>query len=125
MKKLCRLSRSHRKGSVTLELITIIPLVVLMCLVVWQFVVAGMAVSETQSMLKDTVRYAALTGDEKKAKKKGQDSFSKSNHYYLHSLNVKIEKGKAKATAKTKIKFVFFSLPPFTYESKAQAPVID
>ena len=45
----------NKKGSVTMEFVMIIPLLLIMILFIAQFFVAGMAVVETEVTLRDTV----------------------------------------------------------------------
>lgn len=123
--RLMRLIPKGRKGAATLEFVTVLPLVILMCLVVWQLVVAGMAVLEAQSVLKKGVRLAASSGNAKEAEKKGRLSFQESDYYSLDSYQVEIKDQRATAKAKVKIKVLFMSSSPFTYTSSAKTPIYD
>lgn len=112
------------KGSATLEFLAILPLVMLMCLLVWQFIVAGMAVMDTQSLVSEAVRYASTSHDEKKAKKLALKKFGDSSYYDLKHFQVKIKDDQVIAKAETKIQLVFWSYPAFSYQSMKKAPVI-
>lgn len=116
--------RRFRKGSATLEFITILPLVFMMCLFVWQFVVAGMAVMETQTLVKEGARLAAQSGDADREEKRGLEAFPATRDYRLISYRVQIRDGQATASAETEIDAVFLPLPSFKYTTSAKAPVI-
>ncbi|MFD1408544.1 hypothetical protein ACFQ49_10340 [Kroppenstedtia eburnea] len=88
--KFKRILKCGKKGSATLEFITILPLVIFMCLFVWQLIVAGMAVFETQWVLKEGVRIAASSGSTKEAENKARSAFHASDYYSLDSYKVKI-----------------------------------
>lgn len=124
-KNLERILKSRKKGSATLEFITVLPLVIFMCLFVWQLIVAGMAVFETQWVLKEGVRIAASSGSAKEAENKARVAFHASDYYSLDSYKVKIQDEKAVAKAKVRIKVLFMSSSPFTYSSSAKTPVYD
>ncbi|SFG59617.1 TadE-like protein [Planifilum fulgidum] len=119
------IGRSFKKGSVTMEFVTLIPLLLIMILFIAQFFVAGMAVVETEVTLRDTVRYAAEIGDEKKAKRWGLNRFDASGYYDMESLKVEIKDEEVIATARTRIEWLFTSAAPFHYRSKVKTPVID
>ncbi|PRZ13273.1 TadE-like protein [Laceyella sediminis] len=115
-----------RKGSATLEFITIIPLVFFMCLVVWQFFVAGMAVMETQSLVKEGVRLTASSGKPEKEEARGKKVFPNTEDYHLSSYEVKIKDGQVIAKAKTEIDIVFLpGSSSVSFETKAKSPVIN
>ena len=67
--------RLNQMGSVTMEFVVTLPVLIFILLFIGQFFVAGMAVVETEGVLRDTVRYAAETGDVKKARKLGLERF--------------------------------------------------
>jgi len=119
------IGRSFKKGSVTMEFVTLIPLLLIMILFIAQFFVAGMAVVETEVTLRDTVRYAAEIGDEKKAKKWGLNRFDATGYYDMESLKVEIKDEEVIATSRTRIEWLFTSASPFHYRSKVKTPVID
>lgn len=123
--RLKRLIPKGRKGAVTIEFVTVLPLVILMCLFVWQLVVAGMAVLEAQSVLKKGVRLAASSGNAKEAESKSRSSFQASDYYSLDSFEVEIKDQRAIAKAEVEIKFLFMSAPSFTYSSSAKTPIYD
>lgn len=118
--------RAKRKGSVTIEFITILPLVFFMCLFVWQFFVAGMAVMETRTLVRDGVRLAAATNNVEETEKQSKKAFPNTGSYHLSDFEVKIleKDGQVQATAKTEVEYVFLPLPPFTYEYSAKAPLL-
>lgn len=124
-KFLGRIFRFNRRGSVTLEFVTIIPLLLIMILFIAQFFVAGMAVVETEVTLRDTVRYAAEIGDEKKAKKWGLNRFDATGYYDMESLKVEIKDEEVIASSRTRIEWLFTSANPFHYRSTVKAPVIE
>jgi Flp pilus assembly protein TadG len=108
-----------------MEFVMIIPLLLIMILFIAQFFVAGMAVVETEVTLRDTVRYAAEIGDEKKAKKWGLNRFDATGYYDMESLKVEIKDEEVIATSRTRIEWLFTSASPFHYRSKVKTPVID
>lgn len=122
--RLVRFSQRHREGAATLEFTVVLPLFFLLCLVIWQLIVVGMAVMDTQAALRDAVKLAATTGDTKEAIKQGRSSFGSSNQYELSSFKVEIKNNKVHASAKTKIPVLFMSSSPFTYDNTAEAPVV-
>ncbi|MFD1424528.1 TadE/TadG family type IV pilus assembly protein [Laceyella tengchongensis] len=124
MSRLHRCRERRNKGSVTLEFIMVIPLVIFMCLFVGQFVVTGMAVLETHHFVKDGVRSAASSGKPQNEEKQGKVRFDKTSHYWLSDYEVKIKDGQVIATAVTKIKWIFLPIDPFTYQYVAKSPVI-
>lgn len=95
-----------------------------MCLLVWQFVVAGVAVMDSQSLVSEAVRYASTTHNEKEAKKLATKKFGDSSYYDLKRFQVEIKKGQAIAKVETKIKLVFMSDVAFSYKTMKMAPVI-
>lgn len=113
-----------KKGSATLEFLSILPLVVLMCLLVWQFVVAGVAVMDSQSLVSEAVRYASTTHNEKEAKKQALKKFGDSGYHEIKHFQIKVEKGQAIAKVETKIKLVFLRDLAFSYKTMKKAPVI-
>ncbi|MFC7443317.1 TadE/TadG family type IV pilus assembly protein [Laceyella putida] len=119
-----RWREGRNKGSVTLEFIVVIPLVIFMCLFVAQFVVAGMAVLETQHFVKDGVRLAASSGKPKKEEERGKKEFGNSHNYWLSSYKVKIKDEQVVASADTKIRCIFLPIEPFTYHYSTKTPVI-
>ncbi|GGA51925.1 hypothetical protein GCM10007416_26280 [Kroppenstedtia guangzhouensis] len=125
MDRLKQFFRGSRKGAATIEFVTVLPLVIFMCLFVWQFIVIGMAVMEAQSVLKEGVRLAASSGDAKLAEREGRSSFQGSDYYSLDSYQVEIKDEKAIAKAKVRIKVLFMSSSPFTYSSSAKTPIYD
>ncbi len=117
--------RFNKRGSVTMEFVTIIPVLLIMILFIAQFFVAGMAVVETEVTLRDTVRYAAEIGDEKKAKKWGLNRFDATGYYDMESLKVEIKDEEVIASSRTRIEWLFTSANPFHYRSTVKAPVIE
>ncbi len=122
--RLMQFSQKHRAGAATLEFTIVLPLFFLLCLVIWQLIVVGMAIMDTQAALRDAVKLAATSGDTKKAIEQGKSSFGTSNQYELTSLKVEIKDNKVHASAKTKIPVLFTSALPYTYENTAEAPVV-
>jgi hypothetical protein len=95
-----------------------------MCLFVWQFVVAGMAVLETETLVKEGARQAARSGSAEREEKRGKEAFRNTGDYRLLSYRVKIRDGQAEVHAETEIDAVFLQLPSFRYHASAKAPVI-
>ena len=116
---------NKKKGSATIEFLTILPLVFFMCLFVWQFFVSGMAVMETRSLVRDAARMAAVSNDAEETEEQAKKKFGDTDNYYLSDLEIKImeKDGQVQATAKTKIEYVFLPISPFTYEYSAKAPL--
>lgn len=119
-----RLIRLNRTGSVTMEFVVTFPVLLFILLFIAQFFVAGMAVVETEGVLRDTVRYAAETGDVKKARKLGLERFDETRFYDMESLKVKIKDGQVIAKSRTRIDLLFATLDPLQYRSSVKAPVI-
>lgn len=116
-------SRS-KKGSATLEFLSILPLVVLMCLLIWQFVVAGVAVMDSQSLVSEAVRHVSTSKDKKEAKKRALKNFGDSSYYDIERFKVEIKGDQAVAKVETKIKLVFWSYPAISYKTMKAAPLI-
>ncbi|PTX55278.1 TadE-like protein [Melghirimyces profundicolus] len=112
------------RGSVTIEFVFIIPMIVLMAMFLWQVVIAGMAVISTQSALQDAVRVASITEDVDKARHEAMKTFGNSSNYRLQNFNVNIQGDRAVATANTKIDVIFMSSRTLSYSETAQAPVM-
>lgn len=125
MEKIRRFFTLGRKGSVTMEFIVTFPVLLLIILFIAQFFVAGLAIVETEGVLRDTVRYAAETGDVKRAKERGLEQFNTTGYYDIESLKVEIKDGQVIATSNTRIEWLFTSSAPFNYRSTVKAPVID
>lgn len=121
LKKLVRLNR----GSVTMEFVVTLPVLLFILLFIGQFFVAGMAVVETEGVLRDTVRYAAETGDVKKARKLGLERFDTTRFYDMEYLKVEIKDEQVIATCRTRIELIFSTLDPLQYRSSVKAPVIE
>lgn len=60
--------------------------VLFLCLVVWQLVVAGKAVMDTQAALRDAVKVASTSGDVKKAEDQAKKSFGAPKEYKLQKI---------------------------------------
>lgn len=125
MGRIWRWQNRKMKGSVTLEFIVVLPLVVFMCMFVAQFVVAGMAVLETQNFVKDGARLAASSGKLKKEEVRGKREFNNNHNYWLSSYRVKRKGGQLVTTAETKIRCIFLPIEPFTYQYSAKSPMIE
>lgn len=117
-------SRKHRKGSITLEHVVLFPVFILLSLIVWQLILSGIAVMDTNAALRDAVRVASTTGDTDEAEEQGKDSFGQTGSYKLKSLDVKIENDEAIAKAKVEIPILFMASTPFTFETEKKAPVL-
>ncbi len=117
--------RLNQMGSVTMEFVVTLPVLIFILLFIGQFFVAGMAVVETEGVLRDTVRYAAETGDVKKARKLGLERFDTTRFYEMESLKVEIKDKQVIATSRTRIDLLFSTMEPLQYRSSVKAPVID
>jgi hypothetical protein len=113
-----------RKGGVTVEFVTIFPLMVMLALLIWQATVCVLAIMETESMLRDEGRYAATMGNLREAEKRGKQSFTDSEYYQLDSFVLEREGRHIVATAVTRIKVVFIPSQDFTYESTKKSVII-
>ncbi|SDD09282.1 TadE-like protein [Melghirimyces thermohalophilus] len=120
-----KFSHRRRKGASTIEFVIILPLFFVLCMVVWQFVITGMAVMDTQAALRDAVKVAATTGNVEKAEKLGKESFGDSTQYVLDDFEVEIKDGEAFAKAKTQVPILFMTTEPYTYENSSKAPVLE
>ena len=108
-----------------MEFVVTLPVLIFILLFIGQFFVAGMAVVETEGVLRDTVRYAAETGDVKKARKLGLERFDTTRFYEMESLKVEIKDKQVIATSRTRIDLLFSTMEPLQYRSSVKAPVID
>lgn len=108
-----------------MEFIVTFPVLLFIILFIAQFFVAGMAIVETEGVLRDTVRYAAETGNVKKAEERGLKKFDATGYYDMESLKIKIKDGQVIATSTTRIEWLFTSSAPFNYRSTVKAPVIE
>lgn len=125
-KLMVRWSRlKSRKGASTTEFIVILPLFFLLSLVVWQLVVAGMAVMDVQAALRDAVKFAALKGDEEKAEDQLKTSFGQNSQYSLKKYDIDIEGEEVIGKAEIEIPIIFTEgMSPITYETDSKAPVL-
>ncbi|PTM54769.1 peptidoglycan DD-metalloendopeptidase family protein [Desmospora activa] len=119
-----RLFRLGKKGASTVEFVIILPLFILMTMVLWQAVVLGKGIMDTQAALRDAVRVAATTGDAEKGKEQGEESFGDWGNYQMKNFTVEIDNNEAVAKAETEIPILFMKSTPYTYTSEAQAPVV-
>lgn len=117
-------SQRYRRGAATIEFMVILPLFFLLGLVVWQLVLTGMAVVDTQAAVRDTVRVVSTSGDKEKGVKEGKDSFGSPEGYSLKKLKVKIEGEEVLVKATTKIPLLFMDSSPFTYQTQSKAPML-
>lgn len=108
-----------------MEFVVTLPVLLFILLFIGQFFVAGMAVVETEGVLRDTVRYAAETGDVKKARKLGLERFDTTRFYDMEYLKVEIKDEQVIATCRTRIELIFSTLDPLQYRSSVKAPVIE
>lgn len=123
-KNICGWSRMSRKGSATVEFISVLPLVILMCLVVWQFVVAGMAVLETETLLSNWSRLAASSGELEEMEKQGREDFEPTGYYRLKSFEMKEKDDQIIVEAKTEIDLLFLPSTTVTYSGLQKTPLI-
>lgn len=126
LRTLVRFSRSHRKGSPTVEFVMVIPFFILMALVVWQMAVAGMAVMDTQAALRDSVRVAAMTQNEDEASQQAYKSFGENGSYRISDLEVDIGDENAVVRATTEVDLIFLNVTtPIQFEHEAEAPILE
>lgn len=117
--------RRRRKGSPTMEFIVILPCVLFICAVIWQFVVTGIAVMEAQSLVKEGARLAESSGNYLAEERRGRKAFGiYSNYYRLESYKVKSQGGQVVATADVKINILFDVADPIRYKTSAKVPMI-
>lgn len=112
-----------RKGSATVEFVIILPLVLLLCLVIWQAAVAGLAIFNSQEAIQEAVRIAAVSEDEERAKKKAYDTFSNTKYYKMKNVKVKIKKQTVKVSAQVEIDLIFIEGKTITYLGESKGPV--
>lgn len=124
IKQLILYSRKYRKGAATNEFVVILPLFFLLGLVIWQLVLTGVAVMDTQAAVRDAVRVGSTSGDEKKAVTEGKSSFGSPKVYSLKKFTVDIKGEEVEVKATTKIPMIFMSSAPFTYQTKSEAPLL-
>lgn len=124
LKKWFLCSQKYRRGASTVEFIVILPLFFLLGLVVWQLVLAGMAVVDTQAAVRDAARVASTSGDEKQAVKEGKDSFGSPSGYSLKKFRVDISGERVFVKATTQIPVIFMDTSPFTYRTQSEAPLL-
>lgn len=95
-------------------------------MVIWQFVIAGIAVMEAQSLVKEGARLAEASGKYDEEERRGKKAFGIYNNYYtLKSYNVSknSEKSEVVAKAKVEIKILFDVATPIRYETSASVPI--
>lgn len=118
----------QKKGGITVEFVTILPLCLLIALFIWQMAVSVMAIMETETLLRDEARLAATTGNLKQAEKKGKKSFDNTRYYQLDSFKLKEYKDQREkrivASAVTKIQVVFIPSQSFEYKSTKDTVII-
>lgn len=113
-----------RKGGVTVEFVTMLPLMVIVALLLWQAAVSVMAIMETESMIRDQGRLAASGDSLKEAENRGKESFRDTDYYYLESFKLKKEDDNIIATAETRIRVVFIPSGDFAYTSEKKNVII-
>ncbi|TCP69224.1 M23 family metallopeptidase [Baia soyae] len=117
-------SQSKRKGSATLEMVSMLPLYILLALLIWQLAIAGLAVVDAQSAMRDALHVAAQTRDEEQAEKDGKAAFGEGKQYQLTKLSVDIKGEEATAKAEIKIPIIFMDdTSPITYEFESTSPL--
>lgn len=117
-------SQKHRKGASTTEFLVLSPIFVLCALIIWQFIITGMAVMDTHAAVRDAVKVTSTTGDKEKGEKQGEKSFGKKEQYKLKDIKVVVKKGVAEAYASTEIPILFMDSSPFQYEASSKAPLV-
>ncbi|TCS94254.1 TadE/TadG family type IV pilus assembly protein [Hazenella coriacea] len=120
--------RRRRKGSPTMEFIVLIPCVLFMCMVIWQFVITGIAVMEAQSLVKEGARLAEASGKYAAEESRGRRAFGIYNNYYKlvsYRVQKKSGEGQVVATADVEIKILFDVAKPIRYKTSAKVPIYD
>ncbi|SDW87913.1 TadE-like protein [Marininema mesophilum] len=118
----------NRRGAITVEFVAILPLLLLTACFIWQMAICVMAVVETENTMRDQVRYAASTGNIKKAERDGKRDFGMAPDYYrLKTFDVYKKKrdNHIKVRAETKIRIIFLPSKEITYRSHKQAIIIN
>ncbi|PTM54770.1 TadE/TadG family type IV pilus assembly protein [Desmospora activa] len=125
MKSIFKRHISKRKGSVTVESIIILTLFLFMTLFVWQFVVAGIAILETQDWLSRASRDLAMGEPKADVEQLARDRFKSAAYYTLNDIHLELEDEKATAKAEIGIHPVVKGLPIFPYQTEVIAPVMN
>lgn len=68
---------NNEEGSATIEFLGMVPLVLLIAMILWQFLVAGYAVIVTQSALNEAAKTYSVTANEGEARAAAQDLINK------------------------------------------------
>lgn len=123
--------RNHR-GSGVIEFLGIMPLVILIALMVWQFAIVGYGIINTQAAARDGVRVAATKFDEENIRKTIKTSFGEDTKYYrldpadIH-IDINNDNGSVEALITVNASFFTVLLPesvviPFSW--KVTAPIV-
>ncbi|PMB04020.1 hypothetical protein CEN49_21750 [Fischerella thermalis CCMEE 5273] len=113
-----------KKGSATIESIVIITLFLFMTLFVWQFVVAGIAIMETQDWLTRASRELSAGETETDVESRVQERFSTANYHTLRAISLKIDDGQVTVKAEISIHPVIKGFPSFPYQTEVVTPVL-
>ncbi|MDR6227065.1 hypothetical protein [Desmospora profundinema] len=115
----------RRKGSVTLESIVILTLFLLMTLFVWQFVVAGIAILETQDWLTRASRDLSIGEPKKDVEELAKERFKSASYHTLKAIDLKVEDGQATVKAEIGIQPIIKGFPVFPYQTEVVTPVMN
>lgn len=122
--------RNNEKGSASIEFIGIIPLVFLIMLILWQFLISAYAVIITQSAANEAAKVYSITESASEAYAAASTIVNTAGSSIEFSGSTISGADDFKATVSVKIKFVFlpdewFASPPFhPFSSDASGKVI-
>ncbi|WP_028777643.1 TadE/TadG family type IV pilus assembly protein [Shimazuella kribbensis] len=126
MRRIFSWSQKHRRGSPTIEFILLVPCFILCLLLLWQLVILGLAMMQTQAVVRDVARVMAYTNDEEKAKEQAKLSFPPTSSYQMADLSVEKKNGEALVQIKTEVKLVLLQTPyRFHFKEQATTPLLD
>ncbi|SFJ36664.1 M23 family metallopeptidase [Thermoflavimicrobium dichotomicum] len=114
----------HQKGTMTLEYIVALPMFFLLGLVLWQFVIAGLAMMDTHSALRGAMQVFVTTKSSDRAKKQAMRSFGQQKPYRLQSFLIKIRGNEVLAVATTEIPIFFARMKPLIYKKELRSPFL-
>lgn len=122
LRKWAQRVHNRRKGASTTEFVTLVPVFMILCLIVWQVILAGQAVLATHAALRDAVRVAASGSGN--PKDQAFKSFGKHESFELKNLKIETHSGKVKVKGGTNIPIIFAKSSPIYYSSEAEAPIL-
>lgn len=127
MKKLLK----NERGSAIIEFVSMVPLVLLLMMILWQFLVAGYAVIITQSAANEAAKVYSVTGELDTATESAEKVISTSGDN-LKMIDVKISGSKdfkATVTVDMKLKFLpekfLGKVPPITFDKSISGRMVE